>query len=49
LERAEAVGVLTALEMLAEGSAGTDPALSNLHDRLRAALAGLAPTGDGSP
>jgi hypothetical protein len=39
LGRAEATGILTALEMLAERDAALDPALAGLAGRLKAALA----------
>jgi len=43
LDRTEATEILTALEMLSEGSAGLDPALAALRERLKAALTQTAP------
>lgn len=43
LERTEAAETLTALEMLAEGAEGLDPALAALRERLKAALTQTAP------
>jgi len=43
LDRTEATEILTALEMLSEGSAGLNPALAALRERLKAALTQTAP------
>jgi len=43
LERTEATEILTALEMLSEGTAGLNPALAALRERLKAALTQTAP------
>jgi hypothetical protein len=42
LDDAEARGILTAIEMLEEGTTALDPALANLREKIRVALEELA-------